>query len=105
MGHIGNWSERKRQLEAMRANARARAWSPVGLLEARGAAFATCTGCRRVVRLDLPRLARTPLAKRDLRLTESRLRCSDCGSKGAVVGVVRPEDGEDGLRLVAARTA
>ncbi len=101
MGHVGNWSERKRALEAGRLKAQMRAWSAIGLLEAGASAFATCPECRRIERLDLRRLARGPRGEDSLQLLEHRMRCRHCRHRGAVLGVVRPEDGACGLRLVA----
>ncbi len=108
MGHVGNWSERKRRLEAERHGARMRAWSALGLLEAGVAAFATCLECRRTERLDLRRLARGPRAEHSLLMLEHRMRCRHCRHRGALLGLVRPDPklgaphpGAPALRLVS----
>lgn len=101
MGHIPNWSDEKRRRVAAELAAEARRWSLSGLIEKDVAAFATCRRCRRIVPLDLRKLATSCGEGRDLSLAEMKLKCASCGHKGALVGIVWPEPGRPLLRLVA----
>lgn len=101
MGDMRNWSEEKRQRVAAELRAEARKTSLGGLIEMRVAAFATCRRCRRIVPLDLRKLAETCGPSRDVAVVELKLRCASCKHKGALIGLVWPEAGKPLVRLVA----
>jgi hypothetical protein len=101
MSHIPSWSDEKRRRVAAELQAEARRTSLEGLLEMRVAAFATCRQCRRIVPLDLRKLADACGVNRDVAVVEVRLRCASCGNRGALIGIVWPESGQGHLRLVA----
>ena len=96
-----NWSDEKRARVAAELRAEARRSSLEGLIEMRVAAFATCRRCRRIVPLNLRKLAQTCGRSRDVSVVELRLRCGSCSHKGALIGIVWPEPGRPHLRVVA----
>lgn len=101
MGDMRNWSDEKRRRVAAELAAEMRLWSLDGLLERQATAFATCRKCRRVVPIDLARLAEACGRSRDLAVVELRLRCAACRHKGALIGIVWREPGQPLLRVVA----
>lgn len=101
MGHMPNWSDEKRRRVAAELREEARQSSLEGLMEKNVAAFATCHGCRRIVPVDLRKLAESCGPSRHIEIAERRLRCACCKHKGALIGLVWPEVGQSHLRIVA----
>ncbi len=101
MSHMPNWSEEKRRRVAAQLREEARKKSLGYLRDCKIAAFATCRGCRRIVPINLGRLAEAFGDERHIEVVEARLRCAKCGHKGAIIGMVWPEPGQPHLRAVA----